>query len=86
VIGLPPDAQIGGPWRVVEGVSVPAAKEAIIDREVASKSGVGLGDKVKILGQEFTLVGLSEARSAWSTRWPSSRKRTLHGCAAILGR
>lgn len=60
VIGLPPDAEIGGPWRVVEGVVIPAAKEAIIDRGVANKSGVGIGDKVKILGQEFTLVGLSE--------------------------
>lgn len=60
VIGLPPDAEIGRPWRVVEGDSIPAAKEAIIDRGIAVKSGVGLGDKVKILGQEFTLVGLSE--------------------------
>lgn len=60
VIGLPPDPAAGGPWRVVEGKAVPAAKEAIIDRGVAIKSGVGIGDKVKILGQEFTVAGLTE--------------------------
>jgi putative ABC transport system permease protein len=60
VIGLPPRPVVGGPWRVVAGKSAPSVGEAVIDRGVAEKSGVGLGDEVKILGEEFTVVGLSE--------------------------
>ncbi len=60
IIGLPPNATVGGPHRIAEGVTIPAKGEAIIDRAVALKSGVALGDKVKILGEEFTLAGLSE--------------------------
>lgn len=60
IIGLPPNATVGGPHRITEGVTTPAKGEAIIDRTVALKSGVALGDKIKILGDELTLVGLSE--------------------------
>jgi len=60
IIGLSPGASVGGPHRIAEGVTTPAKGEAIIDRTVAAKSGVALGDKIKILGEELTLVGLSE--------------------------
>lgn len=60
IIGLPPRAVVGGPWRVVEGKSLPSVGEAIIDNGVAGKSGVGLGGAVEILGEEFTVVGLTE--------------------------
>lgn len=60
VIGLPPGATMGGPWRVARGVSIPAQGQAVIDRGVAEKYGLGIGDKVKILGQELTIAGLSE--------------------------
>ncbi len=64
VIGLPPDAVVGGPWRVARGISIPTAGEAVIDRGVAEKSGMEIGDKVKILGQEFNIVGLSEGTAS----------------------
>ncbi len=60
VIGLPPGAQTGRPWRVAEGSDLPATGEAIVDRVVADQAGVGLGDPVTILGRRFTAVGLSE--------------------------
>lgn len=60
IIGLPPNATAGGPRRIARGVTIPAKREAIIDRVVAAKLGVALGDKVKILGEEFTLTGLAE--------------------------
>lgn len=60
VIGLPANPAAGRPWRVVEGISIPSVGEAVIDRGVAVKSGVRLGDTVKILGEEFKIVGLSE--------------------------
>src|SRR5512143_149266 len=60
IIGLPPTAPVGGPQRISTGVSIPAKGQAIIDRAVAAKAGVAIGDKIKILGEEFTLAGLSE--------------------------
>ena len=67
IIGLPPNPAAGGPSRIAEGVTIPAKGEAIIDQAVALKSGVKLGDKVKILGEEFTLAGLSKNMSAFTS-------------------
>lgn len=63
VIGLPRDAVTGRPWSV-EGKSVPGPGEAIIDRRIAEESGVGLGGEVKVLGQAFTIAGLSEGTAS----------------------
>ena len=59
VIGLPADAQAGGPARLIEGHAPPGPGEALIDRSIAAKSGIGMGDEVKILGRWFTIGGLS---------------------------
>ncbi len=64
VIGLPNDALAGVPWRVVAGKTIPASDEAIIDRGIAEKAGVGIGDKVKIMGEEFKVAGLSEGTAS----------------------
>jgi len=60
IIGLPSNATAGGPHRIAEGVTIPAKGQAVIDRAVAAKSGVRLGDQIKILGEELTVAGLSE--------------------------
>lgn len=60
IIGLPERAGLGGPWNVSMGRSAPGEGEAIMDRGVAEKSGVALGDQVEILGEEMEVVGLSE--------------------------
>jgi len=64
IIGLPEEAEYGGPWNISAGRSLPGEGEAIIDRTVAEKSGVRLGDKVEILGEDFEVVGLSEETSS----------------------
>lgn len=64
IIGLPEKAEFGGPWKVSSGRSSPGKGEAVIDRNVAEKSGVKLGDEVEILGEEFEVVGLSEETSS----------------------
>ena len=64
IIGLPEGAKIGGPWNVSSGRSPPQQGEAIMDRSVAEKSGVGLGDQVEILGEELEVVGLTEGTAS----------------------
>jgi putative ABC transport system permease protein len=63
IIGLPEGARLGGPWVISSGRSLPGAGEAIMDRSVAQQSGIALGDEVKILGDEFEIVGFSEGTS-----------------------
>ena len=64
IIGLPENAEFGGPWKITSGRSLPGAGEAIIDRNVAEKSGIALGDEVEILGKEFKVTGLSEGTAS----------------------
>lgn len=64
IIGLPEDAAMGGPWKVSAGRGDPRAGEAVIDRDVAEKSGVTVGDEIEILGRKFKLVGLSEGTAS----------------------
>jgi putative ABC transport system permease protein len=60
IIGLPPDAATGWPWRIVEGAPVPETGGALIDRSVARRAGVGIGDQVTILGLPFRIDGISD--------------------------
>jgi putative ABC transport system permease protein len=60
IIGVPPKPAAGGPWRIAAGRAIPRAGEAIIDRGIAEQSGVRIGDTVQILGEDFTVAGLSE--------------------------
>ena len=64
IIGLPTNVKAGGAWIVSSGRSAPNKKGAIIDRGVAEKSGVGLGDEVEIFGEDFKVVGLSEGTAS----------------------
>lgn len=59
IIGLPEDAEMGGPWEVAVGTSQPGTGEAVIDQNVAEQSGIGIGDQVEILGEELEVIGLS---------------------------
>jgi len=60
IIGLPSELEAGGPWRVVAGKTIPELKEIIVDRGLALRAEVGIGDTVKVLGEEFTIAGLSD--------------------------
>ncbi len=64
VIGLPAGAEVGGPWKVVEGADRPARGEVVIDRRFANRAGVGLGDTVTVLGREARIAGLSEGTAS----------------------
>ena len=64
IIGLPEDAKMGTPWKVAEGRGNPREGETVIDRDIAQKSGVNLGDEVEILGRKFKVVGLSEGTAS----------------------
>jgi putative ABC transport system permease protein len=64
IIGLPENAKIGSPWKVSVGRDLPEEGQVVMDRGVAGKSGISLGDEVEILGEEFEVIGLSEETSS----------------------
>ena len=64
VFGVPSDAAMGRPWRIVDGTSAIEPGETILDHAIAGKSGVGVGDRVTVLGQEMRVAGLTAGTSS----------------------
>jgi len=63
IIGLPEDAVFGIPWKVSSGKGLSGEGEVIMDRGIAEKSGIALGEEVEILGDDFEVTGFSEGTS-----------------------
>lgn len=57
----------GGPWKMVEGRSNINDDEVIFDKVLARRFHLELGQKIKILGKGFTIVGFSGGTSSWMT-------------------
>lgn len=64
VIGLPPGAGVGGPWKIVEGADRPGSGEVIVDRGFARRAGASIGDRVTVLGDQARIVGLSDGTAS----------------------
>jgi putative ABC transport system permease protein len=58
VIGYDAASGRGGPGRLSSG-RPPAAGEAVLDRVAADRLGVGLSDRIRLLGASFAISGLS---------------------------
>lgn len=59
IIGFDPDEPLGGPPQVVSGTAVVAQGDVIVDEAIARSQKLTLGDEVEIMGQTFTIVGLT---------------------------
>jgi putative ABC transport system permease protein len=64
IIGLPENAEFGGPWSISSGSSLPGKGEVILNLNIAANSGIALGDEVEILGDEFKVTGFSEGTAS----------------------
>ena len=60
VIGFDPEEPLGGPQSVMAGTNSLQPGEVIIDEAIARSQGLSLGDEVEIMGQTFTVVGLTK--------------------------
>jgi putative ABC transport system permease protein len=59
IIGFDPGEPLGGPVEVVAGTAEVTNDEVIIDEAVARSQKLVLGDEVEMMGQTFTIVGLT---------------------------
>lgn len=82
VFGVEPGAPFGGPWSITEGQSPKAPGEIVLDRVLAARHGIGLGDKVSILDSEFEISGLAEGNFGIATSLVFVHKADL---AQMLG-
>jgi putative ABC transport system permease protein len=73
LIGYDP-AEGGGPWEIAEGREPEADDEVIFDRVLADRHEIEIGDTFEIMGQDFTVVGLSDDTTSWMTSFFFMRK------------
>jgi putative ABC transport system permease protein len=64
VIGFDPKLGLGGPWEITQGRGKVRAGEIVIDEQIARRDGIRLGDKVEVLGSEFTAAGLTRGTTS----------------------
>ena len=64
LIGYDPDRG-GGPWKIGEGRAPQTDAEVVIDRVLAKRHDLRIGDGFTVMGKDFTIVGLSEGTSSW---------------------
>ena len=61
------DASLGGgPWSLTEGREPRADDEAVLDRVLASRHDMRVGDRFDLQGRTFTIVGLSSGTSSFT--------------------
>ncbi|MBL8930834.1 MAG: FtsX-like permease family protein [Kineosporiaceae bacterium] len=54
----------GGPWELTEGRPIRSGGETVMDAVLAAKNDVGVGDVVRLVDRDFTVVGLSDETAA----------------------
>jgi putative ABC transport system permease protein len=64
MVGYDPD-EGGGPWLLKAGQAPARNDEVVLDWVMAGEHGFEIGDKIDILGEPFTVVGLSEGTNSW---------------------
>lgn len=64
VVGYDTGNGVGGPWDLAEGRGAEQSGEAVLDRILARKNGIHVGDRVTIGDETFNVVGLSNQTAA----------------------
>ncbi|MCC7208986.1 MAG: ABC transporter permease [Anaerolineae bacterium] len=76
---------VGGPWSLESGRNIQAEDEVVLDKELAKESGLNLGAEVEILGQPFTVVGLSRETSSWIGNYVFVSRATAEALLSLSG-
>ena len=64
VLGYEP-ALGGGPWQLAAGREPSTDAELVLDKVMADQHDIAVGDRVKVLDRELTVVGLSKGTALW---------------------
>lgn len=64
LVGYDTTTGVGGPWSLSQGRTVNRSGEVVLDRVLARKNNIRIGDNVQIIDEHFTVVGLSNQTAA----------------------
>lgn len=84
LIGYDP-ALSGGPWKLVDGREPSADDELVIDRTTARQHDILVGDQVRLLDRDATVVGLSDETTFWAGSVAFARITTLESLLRAPG-
>lgn len=84
VVGYDP-ALGGGPWGLAQGRGIQADNEVVVDRVMAQAHNITTGDKLTLLGREFTVVGSSKETAMWAASVLFVRKGALESLLKAPG-
>lgn len=84
MVGYDPD-QGGGPWELIAGREPRSKREMVFDHVLADRHSLKLGDKVEVMGSDFTIVGLSKGTTSWMTSFFFVRKRDAEELLLVPG-
>ncbi|MBF6612517.1 MAG: ABC transporter permease [Chloroflexi bacterium] len=84
VVGYDP-ALGGGPWSLAEGQGIQGDGELVVDRVMAEAHGIKIGDRLTLLGREFTVVGSSKETAMWAASVLFVRKSALESLLKAPG-
>ena len=84
LVGFDP-ALGGGPWRLREGREVARDDEAVVDRALARRYDLSVGDGFDLMGRRFTIVGLSDGTTSWMTSFIFVRKSAAESLFSAPG-
>jgi putative ABC transport system permease protein len=64
LVGYDPEKG-GGPWNLIAGRPPENDNEIVLDWVMAKQHGFSLGDSIKVMDEDFTVVGLSDGTNSW---------------------
>ncbi|MBI3747624.1 MAG: ABC transporter permease [Chloroflexi bacterium] len=76
LVGYDP-AKGGGPWDLAEGREPAVDDEIVVDRTAARQHGLAIGDQIRLLDRDVTVVGLSGGTTFWAGSMAFARISTL---------
>lgn len=84
LIGYDP-ALGAGPWRLAAGREPGSDDEVVLDRVLARRAGLAVGDRLAVLGRTFTVAGLSAGTGSWVTSMVFARKTAVEAVLRVPG-
>ncbi len=75
----------GGPWALNDGREPETDDEVVLDRVLARRHAVGIGDSVEVAGRELTVVGLSNETASWTGSYAFARKTAVEALVLAPG-
>lgn len=67
----------GGPWQLAEGREPQTDSEIVFDEVLANRHNLKTTDVFKLMGETYTIVGLSKGTSSWMTSFIFVRKTAV---------